>query len=53
MDRFSKTTLDIRNLSPEVAMHQMVTALKPRLFSDSLCMQPAATERILKQISDT
>ena len=38
MDRFGKTTLDIRNLSPEVAMHHMVTALKPRPFLDSLCM---------------
>jgi len=43
MDRFSKMALDIRNLSPEVAMHHMVTALKPGPFSDSLCMQPATT----------
>ena len=43
MDRFGKTTLDIRNLSSEVAMHHMVIALKPGLFSDSLCMQSATT----------
>ena len=43
MDRFSKMALDIRNLSPEVVMHHMVTTLKPRPFSDSLCMQPATT----------
>ena len=41
IDRFSKTAMSIRNLSPEVAMHHMLTALRPGPFADSLCMQPA------------
>jgi len=49
MDKFSKMALDIRNLSPEVAMHHMVTALKPGSFSDNLCMQPATTLDELRQ----
>ncbi|XP_068486801.1 uncharacterized protein [Phaseolus vulgaris] len=40
IDRFSKTAMSIRNLSPEVAMHHMLTALRPGPFADSLCMQP-------------
>ena len=42
MDRFGKVALNIRNLCPEVAMHHMVTTLKPGPFSDSLCMQLTA-----------
>jgi len=49
MDRFSKMVLDIRNLSPEVVMNHMVTALKSGLFSDSLCMQPTTTLDELRQ----
>ncbi|XP_068466580.1 uncharacterized protein [Phaseolus vulgaris] len=41
IDRFSKTAMSIRNLSPEVTMHHMLTALRPGPFADSLCMQPA------------
>jgi len=37
MKRFGKVALSIRNLSPEVTMHHMITALKPRPFADSLC----------------
>jgi len=43
IDRFGKTAMVIRNLSPEVAMHHMMTALRPGPFVDSLCMQPAAS----------
>ena len=49
MGRFSKMALDIRNLSPEVAMHHMVTALKSGPFTDSLCMQLATTLDELRQ----
>ena len=35
--------MSIRNLSPEVAMHHMLTALRPGPFADSLCMQPAVS----------
>ena len=41
MDRFSKVTMSIRNLSPDVAMHHMLTTLRPGPFADNLCMQPA------------
>ncbi|XP_068504166.1 uncharacterized protein [Phaseolus vulgaris] len=41
VDRFSKVAMSIRNLSPDVAMHHMLTALRPRPFADNLCMQPA------------
>jgi len=37
MERFGKVALNIWNLNPEVAMHHMVTALRPDIFSDSLC----------------
>jgi len=40
MDRFGKLGLQIRNLNLEVALHHMVTTLKPGPFVDSLCMEP-------------
>jgi len=43
IDRLSKTAISIRNLSPEVAMHHMLTALRPGPFADSLCMQPTTS----------
>ncbi|XP_068492311.1 uncharacterized protein [Phaseolus vulgaris] len=49
MDKFNKMVLDIRNLSPEVAMQHMVTALKPGPFFDSLCMQLTTTMDELRQ----
>ena len=41
VDRFSKVAMSIQNLSPHVAMHHMLTALRPGPFADNLCMQPA------------
>ena len=35
--------MSIRNLSPEVAMNHMLTALRPGPFTDNLCMLPAAS----------
>ena len=40
IDQFEKVAMSIRNLSPEVAMHHMLTVLRPGPFADSLCMQP-------------
>ena len=41
MDRFSKVAMSIRNLSPNIAMHHMLTALRPEPFADNLCTQSA------------
>ena len=41
VDRFSKVAMSIQNLSPNVAMHHMLTTLLPGAFADNLCMQPA------------
>ena len=49
MERFGKIALNIRNLSPELAMHHMVTALNPGPFSDSLCMKPVMNLDELRQ----
>jgi len=38
MDRIDKVALCIRRLISEVAMHHLITALRPRPFADSLCM---------------
>jgi len=42
MERFGKIVLNIQNLSPDVAMHHMIMALRSGPFNNSLCMEPAA-----------
>ncbi|XP_020208990.1 uncharacterized protein LOC109793926, partial [Cajanus cajan] len=39
MERFIATSIKIRNLNPEVALHAMLMALKPGPFVDSLCRE--------------
>ena len=43
IDQFGKVAMSIRNLSPEVAMHHMLIALRPGPFADNLCIQPATS----------
>ena len=43
VDKFSKVAMSIRNLSPDMPMHHMLTALRPGPFADNLCMQPATS----------
>ncbi|XP_068477276.1 uncharacterized protein [Phaseolus vulgaris] len=43
VDRFNKVAMSIRNLSPNVVMHHMLTALCQGPFADNLCMQPATS----------
>jgi len=49
MERFSKVTLNIWNLSLDMVMHHMVTALQPMPFSNSLCKKPTANLDELRQ----
>jgi len=49
VERFRKVALSIRELSLEVALHQLITALKPRPFSNSLCKNPAGSMDELRQ----
>jgi len=41
--------MNILNLSLDVAMHHMLTALRPRPFADSLCMQPTGSLNELRK----
>jgi len=49
MESFGKVALNIRNPSPEVAMHHMVATLKPGSLSDSLCKKPTMNLDELRQ----
>lgn len=35
--------MSIQNLSPDVSMHHMLTALRPGPFADNSCIQPATS----------
>ena len=49
MECFIKVALNIRNLNPEVALHHMVTTLRPRQFIVELCMTPTIDLDELRQ----
>ena len=36
-DRFGRTTVQIQNLNPEVALHSILPVLCPSKFADNLC----------------
>jgi len=40
MERFNKLSLSIRNLMPEIAMHHLISAPRPKKFTDSLIKKP-------------
>ncbi|XP_068487090.1 uncharacterized protein [Phaseolus vulgaris] len=40
MDRFSKVCMGIRNLIPEIAMHHLVSSIRPGWFTESLIKRP-------------
>ena len=43
IDGFGKVVMSIRNMSPNVAMHHMITTLWTGPLTDNLCMQSAAS----------
>jgi len=49
MDRFGRVALNIRDLSPEVALHHLVTVLKLGPFSVNLCKKPVNNIDELRQ----
>jgi len=51
MERFGNLTLQIRDLNPEVALHHLVTGLKPRPFTDDLCIRPTYSLEEIKRRS--
>jgi len=51
MERFGNLTLQIRYLNPEVALHHLVTGLKPGPFADDLCIRPAYSLEEIKRRS--
>jgi len=36
MDKFSKVCMSIKNLMPEIAMHHLVSTIRPGRFTESL-----------------
>jgi len=40
MDRFRRTTVQIQNVNPKVALHSMILALRPDKFAYNLCKKP-------------
>jgi len=49
MDRFGKFPLNIRDLSPEVALHHLVTVFRLGPFSDNLCKKLTSNTNELRR----
>jgi len=50
MDKFGRTTIQIRILNPEVALHSMLLALRPGKFIGSLCKKaPKSIDELRKR----
>ena len=50
--RFGKVAMSIQNLSPNVAMHHMLIALRLGPFADNLCMQQTVSlDELWKRVS--
>ncbi|XP_020240236.1 uncharacterized protein LOC109819062 [Cajanus cajan] len=52
MDRFNKAALEIRDLTPAVALHHLTTALKPGPFVNSICKKPPSDMNDLRRRAD-
>ena len=48
MDRFSKVCMGIRNMMTEIAMHHLVSAVRPGRFTESLIKRPTKNMDELK-----
>ncbi|XP_047146964.1 uncharacterized protein LOC124819483 [Vigna umbellata] len=49
MDRYQKTVRRVKALSPELALHYILPALKPGPFKDSVCRRPPKTMEELRE----
>jgi len=49
VERFGKLALSIDNLSPEVALHQMINALRSGPFAESMYKRPTTSMAELRQ----
>ncbi|XP_047178710.1 uncharacterized protein LOC124845629 [Vigna umbellata] len=53
MDRYQKTVRRVRSLTPELALHYILPALKPGPFKDSVCRRaPKTMEELRERAAD-
>ncbi|XP_020229310.1 uncharacterized protein LOC109810299 [Cajanus cajan] len=52
MSRFNKAALEIRDLNPAVALHNLTTALKPGPFANNICKKPPTNIDDLRRRAD-
>ncbi|XP_052734126.1 uncharacterized protein LOC128196669 [Vigna angularis] len=53
MDRYQKTVRRVKSLTPELALHYILPALKPGPFKDSVCRQaPKTMEELRERATD-